>query len=153
MTSLRRRMANARNAQKSTGPRTPSGRAKSSRNALQHGLTARAETLSESWLQKATALAMDQRPHAPVDATWVAAVAGCLARLDQLRQMKVQSLTAMEAEYAGPGNRRAGATGLRAYSILDAYERRVRATLAKHMIPSLLPSTQEICETNPSSKR
>ena len=34
--------ANRRNARKSTGPRTAGGKAASSRNALRHGLTARA---------------------------------------------------------------------------------------------------------------
>jgi hypothetical protein len=39
MVSERRIAANRRNAQLSTGPRTPAGRAKSSMNALRHGIT------------------------------------------------------------------------------------------------------------------
>src|SRR5260370_32936272 len=41
-TSPERLAANAANAQHSTGPRTPEGRARSSQNARTHGLTARA---------------------------------------------------------------------------------------------------------------
>ena len=40
MTSERRVAVNRRNARRSTGPRTRSGKARSSRNALRHGLTA-----------------------------------------------------------------------------------------------------------------
>jgi hypothetical protein len=40
MGSNRKQEANQRNAQKSTGPRSPVGRARASRNALKHGLAA-----------------------------------------------------------------------------------------------------------------
>lgn len=46
-TSDKQIAANRRNARKSTGPRTPSGKAVSSRNALKHGILAR-ETLITS---------------------------------------------------------------------------------------------------------
>ena len=45
MTSLRQIESNRRNAQRSTGPKTQSGKARSSQNAVRHGLTA--ETVIE----------------------------------------------------------------------------------------------------------
>ena len=45
MTTPAKAKANRRNARRSTGPRTARGKARSSRNALSHGLTAEATVL------------------------------------------------------------------------------------------------------------
>src|SRR5438045_3331508 len=46
--SDKQRLANQRNAQKSTGPRTPEGKAKSRANGLKHGLTGAGIVLKKS---------------------------------------------------------------------------------------------------------
>jgi hypothetical protein len=47
MPSSRKRAANQQNAQRSTGPRTPRGKAQSQLNALKHGLAIPAAALPE----------------------------------------------------------------------------------------------------------
>ncbi|MEK9685060.1 MAG: hypothetical protein VW226_10960, partial [Rhodospirillaceae bacterium] len=51
MTSLRRRLANQRNAKKSTGPRTVAGKRTSSRNALTHGLSSLSANVTLDWVK------------------------------------------------------------------------------------------------------
>ena len=47
MTTDKQRKANRQNAKKSTGPRTPEGKARSSKNALKHGLLARDAVMAD----------------------------------------------------------------------------------------------------------
>ncbi len=59
MASQRQRKANRLNAEKSTGPRTPGGKARSRRNAITHGLTAREIVLAHEDPAKFEALSED----------------------------------------------------------------------------------------------
>ena len=47
MPTTAQRKANRQNAKKSTGPRTPEGKARSSQNALKHGLLARDAVMAD----------------------------------------------------------------------------------------------------------
>jgi hypothetical protein len=97
MASEKQIMANRANAKKSTGPRTPAGRAKSSRNAYRHGLSVpmqpdprvvdalaqaiAGETAGEVQLRAARALAEAQLELKRIRTTRIAAIP---TELDQL---------------------------------------------------------------------
>jgi hypothetical protein len=69
MTTQAQRDANRRNAQKSTGPKTPEGKAKSSRNALWHGVTAETLVLPDETAEAFEELYLDLvRAYGPADA-------------------------------------------------------------------------------------
>jgi hypothetical protein len=71
MTSKRKTAANRRNARKSTGPKTPEGKAKASMNALRHGLRARTIVLpdesQEEYDQLHAGFQEKYRPQDPVE--------------------------------------------------------------------------------------
>jgi hypothetical protein len=92
--SERRLAANRANAQKSTGPRTPEGKAASSRNAVKHGFTAssfsvvRLEDLQEIAKLKADAVAC----YKPVNAQELFAVERiALAQMQILRGARLEA--------------------------------------------------------------
>ncbi|MHB9026394.1 MAG: hypothetical protein ACYC7E_19820 [Armatimonadota bacterium] len=61
MSSKRKRLANRLNAQKSTGPRTPEGKARSSKNALKHGFFAREVLIPEENAEEFTDFVREMR--------------------------------------------------------------------------------------------
>jgi hypothetical protein len=85
MTTLRQLEANRRNALKSTGPRTESGKAQSRRNALRHGFTAETviEPLEapEEYRQFERAIVSEYLPQTPVEQELVHRLASLFWRL------------------------------------------------------------------------
>jgi hypothetical protein len=85
MTSLRQIESNRRNAQKSTGPKTDSGKQRASRNAIRHGLTA--ETViqlledPEDYCAFELAVTADYDPATAVERELVLRLASLLWRL------------------------------------------------------------------------
>src|ERR1700678_4272033 len=69
MSTRRQRAASRANAQKSTGPRTPEGKAASRFNALKHGIDAQQQTMFGESADDLAALAAEYHElHAPADA-------------------------------------------------------------------------------------
>ena len=100
MTSARQIAANRRNAQRSTGPRSRAGRARSSRNALKHGL-AITLTHDPEMAEEVSALAAAIAGEARGDATLLA-FAGTIAEAEldliRVRMARVQLLNGLAAD-------------------------------------------------------
>ncbi len=92
MASTKRVTANRRNARKSTGPRTQSGKARSSRNALKHGLSAEQIVILDEDPAAFEALRDDvyahYQPPDPVAEHLVEQVAGCIWRLRRVPEIE-----------------------------------------------------------------
>src|SRR5216684_7987007 len=94
-TSPARLAANAANAQHSTGPRTPEGRARSSQNARTHGLTARDLVIAPNELEEFEELLNDyQASVQPQDAAQQSVfelLVGAAWNLRRIRRMEVRA--------------------------------------------------------------
>jgi hypothetical protein len=91
MTSKRQIEANRKNAGQSTGPKTIAGKARSSHNALRHGLASQGHLESED-IARSLAGALGEVGKAIVDA------AHCAARLKKVRAVRYAMLVDLLAE-------------------------------------------------------
>ncbi|MEK6676686.1 MAG: hypothetical protein AABZ47_13670 [Planctomycetota bacterium] len=96
----RQRSANRKNARRSTGPKTQSGKRRSSRNALRHGLLAKAVVLQSSNSQETRAdfdalikdFIHELRPQNVLEETLVERIATCYWRLRRAQRFEVGSI-------------------------------------------------------------
>jgi hypothetical protein len=97
-------LANRRNALKSTGPRTPEGKAIVSQNALKHGLRARRHALISSDSHQEFDLYRDcilegLAPANPVEAMLAERIVGLSWRLKRAARFQNQAIDAMVVDY------------------------------------------------------
>ena len=96
MPSLKHIRANQQNARRSTGPKTPEGRAISSRNALTHGLSARALLMPDEDLtafqQLLDSLYLEHQPVGAHEEYLVRQIALSQWRLNRLQRIKIGQL-------------------------------------------------------------
>src|ERR1700737_189526 len=87
MTSEARRIANQKNAQKSTGPKTPEGKEISKRNALKHGLAGMGSVLpledEALFKERLHAWTIEHRPNNETDTYLVATAVLATVRIDR----------------------------------------------------------------------
>ena len=90
MSSEKRIAANRQNARRSTGPKTPEGKARSSHNALKHGLLSQDITLPEEkpedFLELLNAYCDDLQPVGETEEFLVHEIATCQWRLERARR-------------------------------------------------------------------
>lgn len=94
-TSEKKIAANRANAQKSTGPKTAEGKARSSRNATCHGLNSKEAVIQNENPDEFEALRRDlldaYRPADAAESTLVEEVAACFWRLKRVRSMETEA--------------------------------------------------------------
>ena len=107
MATERQRRANRANAQRSTGPRTPAGRAASSRNATRHGVLSAAVVVAdgesaEEFNSLREGLQQEFAPQGVVEATLVDQLAILIWRNRRLADSERAMLNARRAEANDP---------------------------------------------------
>ena len=138
MTTLVKIESNRRNAQRSTGPRTRTGKAASSRNALRHGLLATQITLPDedpdAFEEVRTQMTAEFAPHGPLEVLLVERITASAWRLRRVVQVEagVMAVRTRDAQAELAASRREDnplalgvirdATGADALSKLSRYE-------------------------------
>jgi hypothetical protein len=93
------------NALKSSGPRTPDGKAASSRNSLKHGLTALQVVIpgesQADFDQLLAGLAADRKPEGELEIQTLGEIAACTWRLARARAKEAEILTLRETLFSG----------------------------------------------------
>ena len=113
MASKKQIEANRRNAQKSTGPKTEEGKAKSSMNALKHGLTSRTVCLPEEdadqYMEVRILLAEELRPWGALETILVNRIAAQSWRLSRVPGIEAEMLERLRYDGLGQDEGLAGA--------------------------------------------
>jgi hypothetical protein len=94
-----------RNALKASGPRSPEGKAASSRNSLKHGLTAIQVVIpgekQADFDQLLADLAADRKPEGELEIQTLGEIAACTWRLARARAKEAEILTVRETLFSG----------------------------------------------------
>lgn len=135
MTSDRARGANRRNAQSSTGPKTPQGKARSAQNARKHGLSAKSSTSQEdAELSRFAELIAGERKSDPALLSVARSVAEAQAQLQRIRDFR---MNLMQSESAASQTRSRQVDivclpmGPQAFSALETIEHYERRALSR----------------------
>jgi hypothetical protein len=109
MATDRQAEANGRNAQQSTGPRTPAGKSRSSRNALRHGLRSAAPVLPGedpgAWEEFRAGIARSLAPEGPLEGELANRVALGLWRLRRVTAYETGVVAVQMEEAADEASR------------------------------------------------
>ena len=102
MTSVKQIDANRANAKRSTGPRSEEGKARSSKNALKHGLNSRSIVIWDEEYEQfellRAGLEADFRPMSTIDRELVDRLAGLLWRLRRIPRLDAALLDPIREE-------------------------------------------------------
>ena len=113
MASKKQIAANRRNAQKSTGPRSEEGKARSSQNAFKHGLTSRtvclAEEDEEQYMEVRILLAEELRPLGALETMVVNRIAAQMWRVSRVPGIEAEIFDRLRYDGLGMDEGLAGA--------------------------------------------
>lgn len=135
MNSDRARGANRRNAQSSTGPNTPQGKARSAQNARKHGLSAKSSTSrDDADLSRFAELIAGERKSYPGLLSVARSVAETQAQLQRIRDLRITLMRDENAAFHARSNQSDTACfpiGRHTFTVIETLERYERRALSK----------------------